>query len=536
MKHFFPSFGSRFGIRAACFFVALSAVAIPLFSSTKAIADETPLAPTFSETTGSMSTVRWVHGAVTLFDGRTFVAGGFDKNSAESAEIYDPQTGVWAPTSPPQHRHSWPVVARLCDGRVYVGGQFSTTIRNAEIYDPVTDTWADAGVMKYAHIYGTATTMADCRVMLVGGFNANTKAEIYDPVTGLYSAAGTTGSERFFHTTTVLANGRILVAAGGVDINGVWYTYPTASVFDPLTNAWTPVQNLNRKRRSHTATLLPDGRVLVSGGTTGGKNDGVDGGTQLATSEIFDPTTGTWELLPNNLNTARSFHTAHTMPNGAIVLFGGLDATGSASRQVEAFYQGTWFAMEPLNVDRFQHASAQLLDGRVVLAGGVHQATAEVYSLAQTGLSCGAAFTCSSGFCVDGVCCEEACDTGCRKCNLPGKEGKCERPCADDLQTWVCPDGSSTCPNAECVTQRCSPFRCDAEATACLVECSSVEDCAPGYACDPNGTCVTPPDVSGVEVEACSASTDPNSTPLVPGLGLVLAGFCAAFRRRRSTR
>ena len=510
-----------------------------------AAAEPLPNVALSSEATASMSTARHVHAAISLLDGRVLAVGGFDEG-ATTAEIFDPATGTWSLTAPPLYPHTWAVATRLCDGRVYVGGQFSIDVRNAEIYDPATDTWAPAGIMKYAHIYGTALLLADCRVLLVGGYNANTRAETFDPATGVYKPTNAMSSERFFHTTTLLADGRVLVAAGGVDVNigGVqqWQTYGTADIFDPATNKWSPVAPLKRKRRSHTATLLPDGRVLVTGGSTGGKANGTDGGTQLATAEIYDVAANTWELLPAQLVTPRSFHTFAVMPNGAITFFGGLDESGSASRQVEAYYQGVFQPLEPLLADRLQHASAQLPDGGVLLTGGVHQATAEIYRFAAPGDPCDSALACATGFCVGGLCCNEACDTGCRRCDLPGTEGTCSRSCADAENTLACPDGSTTCPNDTCVPEPCSPLRCDSATAACLATCTSVEDCAPGYACDPEGQCVPPPDVSSTDAEACAARGGPPTSASgsgAPGGAVVAVGALAALavaRRRRGAR
>ncbi len=485
--------------------------------------------------TSSMSTVRWLHIAARLADGRVLVAGGSPGEAAfKTGEIYDPAVGTWTPTGTPMlYAHEWPVAAALCDGRVFVAGRPSTADRDAEIYDPASNAWLPAGKMKTSHLYGAATLLPDCRLLLSGGYNANTQAEIYDPVAKTFKSIGAMSSERFFHTATALADGRVLAVGGGVDISGQWYTYGSADLLDPATGLWKKAAKLHHARRAHTATLLPDGTVLVAGGTTGGKDDGTEAGTQLDTAEIYDPLTDTWRVLASHLVTARTFHTAALVPGGAVLLFGGLDGSGSASRQVEGYFEGTWQALDPLLIDRYQHASAMLDDGSVLVTGGVHQATAEVYRLAPKGQPCTSNLGCDGGHCIDGICCNEACDSGCRRCDVPGREGTCSLPCADDTHALACSDGTATCANDACVARPCGQLRCDAEAGVCHSKCASVADCAPGYACDLDGACVPPPDVSSTDTGTCNAGAPDRSGAAGPSVAALFAALALGRRTRR---
>ncbi|MEP7122451.1 MAG: kelch repeat-containing protein [Byssovorax sp.] len=494
--------------------------------------------PLSSVVTSSMSTVRWRHVAVRLLDGRVLVAGGLpDQAAFTTGEIYDPATGDWTPTGTPMlYAHDWPIAATLCDGRVFVAGRNDAAAKDAELYDPQTNAWIAAGKMKLSHLYGTATLLPDCRLLLVGGYSANTQAEIYNPAAGTFKTVGVMNSERFFHSTTVLADGRAIAVGGGVDVLGQWLTYPSVDIFNPATGLWTKAAKLHHARRAHTATLLPDGTLLVAGGTTGGKDDGTAAGTQLATSEIYDPVTDTWRELSSPLITARTFHTAALVPGGAVLLFGGLDGTGSASRQVEGYFEGAWQALDPLLIDRFQHASAMLDDGRVLVSGGVHQATAELYRLAPKGEMCTSNVMCDGGHCIDGVCCNEACDSGCRRCDVAGKEGTCSRPCADETHALVCSDGTATCANATCVPKACGVLRCDEQAGACEKKCASVADCAPGYACDLTGACVPPPDVSSVDTGSCSAAAPDGQSFAGRSVAAMAMAMALARRRRRADR
>ncbi|RPI69043.1 MAG: kelch-like protein, partial [Geobacteraceae bacterium] len=77
---------------------------------------------------------------------------------------------------------------------------------------------------------------------------------------------------------------------------------------------WTQTGNLNFARDLHTATLLPNGKVIVAGGSRDS--------SLLVQSELYDPATGTWTLI-DSLNFARDSHTATLLSNGEVLVAGG---------------------------------------------------------------------------------------------------------------------------------------------------------------------------------------------------------------------
>ena len=125
------------------------------------------------------------------------------------------------------------------------------------------------------------------------------------------------------HTATLLADGRVLVT-GGTGTGGL--AVPGGEIYDPSANTWTPTAHLNVARRGHTATLLPDGTVLIAGGD--------DAGTATDTLEIFDPLTGTFAYVDGHLSAARTLHAAAALADGRVFIVGGFERTNPSRRQI----------------------------------------------------------------------------------------------------------------------------------------------------------------------------------------------------------
>ena len=110
------------------------------------------------------------------------------------------------------------------------------------------------------------------------------------------------------HTATLLDDGRVLVTGGGFGV-------ASAELYDPGTNTWSAAPSMSVIRGVHTATLLSDGRVLVTGGDTG-----ID--DHMESAQLYDPATNTWSAAPS-LNRYRISHTATLLSDGAVLVTGG---------------------------------------------------------------------------------------------------------------------------------------------------------------------------------------------------------------------
>lgn len=210
---------------------------------------------------------------------------------------------------------------------------------------------------------------------------------------GRWEATGSLSIPRYDHTTTLLTNGRVLAAAGRRVVDTDSAIVASAEVYRPQSGEWSPTGSLNEGRWSHTATRLPDGRVLVAGGFADPHVAGSNAQPVTDSAEIYDPVTGTWTLT-GDLNVRRALHTAVALPNGTVLVAGGRtcdEAPPTAcnfmhrtdSAEVFDPTTGTWTEVGRLTHDRHTTSAALLADGTVLVPAGFSSEgsnrTAEIY-------------------------------------------------------------------------------------------------------------------------------------------------------------
>jgi uncharacterized protein (TIGR03437 family) len=314
-----------------------------------------------------------------------------------SSETYNPDSKTWTPSGNLIGARRAHTATLLPNGRVFVAGGSDgagNALNTAEHYDYTRRTWISAPVsastqpftLAEARSNHTATLLPSGQVLLAGGLRGNaalSSTEIYEYANGFWNvtknAAGTTTGLSVFrasHTATLLPNGKVLVAGGQSLLGTAMAALNSAELYDPDTGTWTLTGSLNQARYNHTATLLPNGRVLVVGGNTA---------TQILNSaELYDPVTGAWTATPAP-GVARTQHTATLLPNGLVLIVGGIGANGQRTASVQLFdpnngVNGSWSNAPNLSQARSHHTATLLPDDTVFIFGGLATDTAALNS------------------------------------------------------------------------------------------------------------------------------------------------------------
>ncbi|HEY6345790.1 MAG TPA: kelch repeat-containing protein [Bryobacteraceae bacterium] len=179
-------------------------------------------------------------------------------------------------------------------------------------------------------------------------------------------------TERMSHTATLLPDGTVLVAGGSAILSG-WPVWSSAELYDPAAKTFSLTGSMTTPRQGHTATLLPDGRVLIAGGLSVGGDTGVN--SAQASAELYDPSTGAFSAT-GSMSTARAWHTATLLNTGQVLIVGGNDDYNDgypivlASAELYDPLTGTFAATGNLGIARFLHKATLLANGRVLIDGG----------------------------------------------------------------------------------------------------------------------------------------------------------------------
>jgi uncharacterized repeat protein (TIGR03803 family) len=221
-----------------------------------------------------------------------------------------------------------------------------------------------------------ATLLPNGLVLIAGGRIANDYAtsqwantnncELYSPATGSSTQTGPMSDSHFAGTATMLPNGQVLIVGGE---NNQQNFIASAELYDSSSGTWTNTGSLQQGRESFASALLSDGKVLAVGGWDGG---------EISSAEIYDPNAGTWTNAAP-MNFAADSQTATLLPDGTVLVAGGSD-NGNALTNALLYnpVNDTWTNTSPLNVARAGHVATLLPNGQVLVVGGGGN-SAEIY-------------------------------------------------------------------------------------------------------------------------------------------------------------
>ena len=496
--------------------------------------------------TGSLSAPRAAHAAIRLADGRVLIVGGYGpgRETLGTAELYSPETGSFESLATVGHAAILPTVVALPSGDIGIFGGFNSfssgapggALPSTTIFGVRTGELRPArnalGVSRGGSI---GTMLADGRVLIAGGSSVSRTSELFDPGSESFRLVeGFMVSSRITGAGAVLPTGHVLLSGGLPSEDAITGGVSSAEIYDPRTERFVAVPSSSGAlaRYEHLLALLPDGRVGVFGGNR------VDGTVDFIDVGIpgFDPppmpsqvagvvTPGVpFPFAGSDLTT--SFEASggpYPSPSNAPIAVW-VPVHGAPSMGTFAPWSATDAGYEPPSTP---YAGPGKLF--VVRHGRPSPASLPVEILpAENGTPCDADAACASGFCSDGVCCNERCHVSgdptavciaCSRSQGAAEDGVCgpvpedTDPFEDCATTAQCAERFATCGgNGEC--------------KACL--CTSKLDCAAGYTCTSRGTCERPADVE--TGGGCSTSA---------GVGdrgwLALVLLVVRPRRRRSS-
>jgi Bacterial Ig-like domain (group 3)/Kelch motif/Beta-propeller repeat/YDG domain/Galactose oxidase, central domain len=206
-----------------------------------------------------------------------------------------------------------------------------------------------------------------------------------------FTSTASMATARVAQTATLLGNGKVLVT-GGTDGDNTYFS--SAELYDPASDTWSPAASMTTARASHTATLLENGDVLVAGGGNG---------NPLSSAGLYDPISNTWSSA-GSMAAARYDQTATLLGDGKVLVTGGVGVGGVFLSSVELYdpTSNTWSSAASMSSARVGQTATLLENGQVLVTGGagvdnVSLSSAELYDPASNTWSSASSMTTARG-------------------------------------------------------------------------------------------------------------------------------------------
>jgi hypothetical protein len=276
------------------------------------------------------------HSSTLLPNGTVLIVGGVDSSNTSMSKtwLFDPTTNLLLAGPNTATVHAGHTATTLANGKVVIAGgdcTFGSALCNSgstEIYDVTANAFTSLAPMPIPVKHAAAALIGANKIFVAGGISGSVKsdAQVYDASTNSWRVLSTTlASPRLYHTATALQDGRVLVIGGYSAQAGSGGRWDSSDIYNPATDKISQGPSMQTKRFTHTATLLVDGRVLVTGGS-GALNDD----TSTKSVEYFDPKSNQW-LESCELLQARGGHTAALLQDGSLLISGGIERALSVS-------------------------------------------------------------------------------------------------------------------------------------------------------------------------------------------------------------
>lgn len=321
----------------------------------------------------SMGAARTGHTAVRLNNGKVLIMGNQARPTPPSAEVYDPVGQTWSPTGPPAQTFGGYHASTLLKSGKVLDVTSNTDVGQpvAQLYDPATNLWSAVKALPAGTFSGPTATLLTDEKVLVTGLNSRcavsglpsagaSSAVVFDPAgEGSWGPPIPMTHERLVPQAQAvrLSDGKVLVAGGNTCTGPV--RLPGSEIYDPSTGTFQPTSPPPYElSSSSTMTLLPKGscgancaKVLMTGALR--KPDG----TFFGPAQVFDPSKNQWSMAPD-MGRYRTYHTATLLGNGKVLIAGRFG--GDTSAELYDPENNTWASTAPM-VKGVNNATATLL-------------------------------------------------------------------------------------------------------------------------------------------------------------------------------